>query len=53
MKDYKVTVYKPWLGGSKTVYMSADSAEEVDKRIAEEFAYYIENEGVTYEIKPV
>jgi hypothetical protein len=53
MKDYAVTVYKPWFGGSKTMYISAESAEEVDKRMATELAYYIENEGVTYEIKSV
>lgn len=51
MNDYKVTVTKPWFGGSKTFYTTADSAKGLAQKLDKEFHYEIEMEGVTYTIE--
>lgn len=50
MQDYKVTMTKPWFGGSKTVYTTADSAEELAEKIESHLEEYLAD-GVTYKIE--
>lgn len=52
MTDYKVTMTKPWFGGSKTVYTTANSIEELAEKIESNLAEYL-SDGVTYTIEMV